>query len=54
MHGPAFQTDQTRRSAPHIAQEPREQCPSCSQWFDPRDLSDVIQHDLERGFESGH
>jgi hypothetical protein len=54
MHRPAFETDQARGTVPYVAQEPREQCPSCRQWFDPRDLSDVIQHDLERGFEWKH
>lgn len=54
MHNQAFEADQTRRSLPYEAREPREQCPSCSQWFDPRDLSDVIQHDLERGLEWRH
>jgi len=54
MRSPAFETDQTRRSVPYVAQKTREQCPSCRQWFDPRDLSEVMQHDLERGLDSRH
>lgn len=41
MHRAALEADQIRQSVPSVAQERREQCPSCSQCFDPRDLSDV-------------